>query len=212
MTIANRSLPRARRLADEIGAEGVQINTVPDQLTRADIVISSTASQLPILGKGATESALKQRKHRPIFMVDLAVPRDIEAEVGKLQDIYLYTVDDLRMVVDENLRGRELAAEAAQDIINLEVINFHQWLKTHQSADHIRQLRDNAELIKQRAVDKALSRLEQQQDSAAVIERLANDLINKLLHKPTLEMRKALENEDEEQVRLLKSLIDPDTR
>ena len=118
MTIANRSLPRARRLADEIGAEGVQINTVPDQLTRADIVISSTASQLPILGKGATESALKQRKHRPIFMVDLAVPRDIEAEVGKLQDIYLYTVDDLRMVVDENLRGRELAAEAAQDIIN----------------------------------------------------------------------------------------------
>ena len=211
LTIANRSLQRARNLADDIGAEAVQINAVPEQLVRADIVISSTASQLPILGKGATESALKQRKHRPIFMVDLAVPRDIEAEVGKLQDIYLYTVDDLKNVVDANLRGRELAAEAAQEIINLEVTAFNQWLKTHQSADHIRQLRDSAELIKQRAVEKALSRLRQEQDSDEVIERLANDLVNKLLHRPTLEMRKALENEDEDRIRLLKSLINPDS-
>ena len=211
MTIANRNLQRALNLADDVGAEGVQINSVPEQLVRADIVISSTASQLPILGKGATESALKQRKHRPIFMVDLAVPRDIEAEVGKLQDIYLYTVDDLKTVVDENLRGRELAAEAAQEIINLEVTAFNQWLKTHQKADHIRQLRDGAELIKQRAVEKAMSRLQQQQDTDEVIERLANDLINKLLHKPTLEMRKALENDDEDRIRLLKSLINPDS-
>ena len=144
-------------------------------------------------------------------MVDLAVPRDIEAEVGKLQDIYLYTVDDLKTVVDENLRGRELAAEAAQEIINLEVTAFNQWLKTHQKADHIRQLRDGAELIKQRAVEKAMSRLQQQQDTDEVIERLANDLINKLLHKPTLEMRKALENDDEDRIRLLKSLINPDS-
>ena len=211
MTIANRSLERARNLAAELNAEGVQINTVPEELVRADIVITSTASQLPILGKGATESALKQRKYRPIFMVDLAVPRDIEPEVGKLQDIYLYTVDDLKNVIDENLRGRELAAEAAQEIINLEVVAFRQWLKTHQSADHIRQLRDNAELIKQRAVGKALARLQQSEDSAEVIERLANELTNKLLHHPTLEMRKALENDDDERVRLLKSLISPNS-
>ena len=211
MTIANRSLERARNLAAELDAEGVQINTVPEELVRADIVITSTASQLPILGKGATESALKQRKYRPIFMVDLAVPRDIEPEVGKLQDIYLYTVDDLKNVIDENLRGRELAAEAAQEIINLEVVAFRQWLKTHQSADHIRQLRDNAELIKQRAVGKALARLQQSDDSAEVIERLANELTNKLLHHPTLEMRKALENDDDERVRLLKSLISPNS-
>ncbi len=133
MTIANRSIDRARVLADQVGADAVQINAVPEQLVLADIVISSTASQLPILGKGATESALKRRKHRPIFMVDLAVPRDIEPEVGGLQDIYLYTVDDLTSVVDENLRGRELAAEAALEIINLEVTMFDQWLKTHQS-------------------------------------------------------------------------------
>ena len=212
MTIANRSLERARNLAAEVDGEGVQINTVPEELVRADIVITSTASQLPILGKGATESALKQRKHRPIFMVDLAVPRDIEPEVGKLQDIYLYTVDDLKNVIDENLRGRELAAEAAQEIINLEVVAFRQWLKTHQSADHIRQLRDNAELIKQRMVEKALARLQQSEDSAEVIERLANELTNKLLHNPTLEMRKALENDDDERVRLLKSLISPNAK
>ena len=210
ITIANRSVERAMLLADQIGAEAVQINAVPEQLVRADIVISSTASQLPILGKGATESALKQRKHRPIFMVDLAVPRDIESEVGELQDIYLYTVDDLKTVVDENLRGRELAAEAAQEIINLEVTLFEQWLKTHQSADHIRQLRDSADLIKQQAIEKALAQLRQDVDPEQALQRLANEITNKLMHKPTIEMRKALQNEDKERIQLLKSLITAD--
>jgi glutamyl-tRNA reductase len=210
ITIANRSLERAQALAEKVGGIGVQINTVPEQLVHADIVISSTASQLPILGKGATESALRQRKHRPIFMVDLAVPRDIESEVGELQDIYLYTVDDLNGVVDENLRGRELAAEAAQEIINLEVTAFDQWLKTHQSSDQIRELRDAAEMIKNQALEKALAQLNQNQDPARAIERLANEITNKLMHKPTLEMRKALKNDDQARVQLLKSLISPD--
>ncbi len=211
MTIANRSIERAQLLAEQIGADAVQINAVPEQLAGADIVISSTASQLPILGKGATESALKQRKHRPIFMVDLAVPRDIESEVGELQDIYLYTVDDLKSVVDENLRGRELAAEAAQEIINLEVTSFNQWLRTHQSSDQIRQLRDGAELIKRQAVEKALGQIKNNADPVEALNRLANEITNKLMHKPTIEMRKALQTEDEERVRLLKSLISPDS-
>ena len=211
MTIANRSIERAETLAEQIGADAVQINAVPEQLVRADIVISSTASQLPLLGKGATESALKQRKHRPIFMVDLAVPRDIEPEVGGLQDIYLYTVDDLKSVVDENLRGRELAAEAAQEIINLEVTAFNQWLKTHQSADQIRQLRDGAELIKQQAIDKALAQLRNNSDPEQALLRLANEITNKLMHKPTIEMRKALQSEDDTRIQLLKSLITPDS-
>ncbi len=210
MTIANRSVERAQLLAEQIGADAVQINSVPEQLARADIVISSTASQLPILGKGATESALKQRKHRPIFMVDLAVPRDIEPEVGRLQDIYLYTVDDLKSVVDENLRGRELAAEAAQEIINLEVTGFNQWLKTHQSADHIRQLRDGAELVKRQALEKALAQLQNNTDPEQALQRLANEITNKLMHKPTIEMRKALQNEDAARISLLKSLISPE--
>jgi glutamyl-tRNA reductase len=210
MTIANRSIERARTLADQIGADAVQINAIPEQLVRADIVISSTASQLPILGKGAIESALKQRKHRPVFMVDLAVPRDIEPEAGKLQDIYLYTVDDLKSVVDENLRGRELAAEAAQEIVNLEVTMFDRWLRTHQSADQIRQLRDGAELIRQQAVEKALAQLAQSADPEQAIQRLASEITNKLMHKPTIEMRKALQEGDEDRIQLLKSLITPD--
>jgi glutamyl-tRNA reductase len=211
MTIANRSVERAQLLADQVGADAVQINAVPEQLVGADIVISSTASQLPILGKGAIESALKQRKHRPIFMVDLAVPRDIEPEVGKLDDIYLYTVDDLKNVVDENLRGRELAAEAALEIVNLEVAAFDLWLRTHQSADQIRQLRDGAELVKQQAMKKALAQLAQSADPEQTMQRLANEITNKLLHKPTIEMRKALQQGDEERIQLLKSLIAPDS-
>ena len=210
IVIANRSIENAQKLAEEIGAEAVQINAVPEQLVNADIVISSTASQLPILGKGATEAALHKRKHRPIFMVDLAVPRDIETQVGELDDIYLYTVDDLRNVVDENLRSREVAAEAAQEIINLEVKAFHQWLRTHQSADHIRELRKKAETIKLQCIEKTLIQFRQDQDAEKAIKGLANTLTNKMLHGPTIEMRKALKNQDEETILLLQSLISTD--
>ncbi len=207
MVIANRSIDRARGLADQLGAEAVQINEVPEQLVNADIVISSTASQLPILGKGATEAALKKRKHRPIFMVDLAVPRDIEAQVGDLEDIYLYTVDDLKSVIDENLKGRELAAEEAQEIIRLEVIAFQRWLSTHQARDEIKVLRDNAQQIKADILKRALSQLGQNPDVETVLSRLADDLTNKLVHQPTIELRKALQDDDDHTVRLLQSLF-----
>jgi len=209
IVIANRSLDRARALAEQFDARAVQINEVPEQLNAADIVISSTASQLPILGKGAIESALKLRKHRPIFMVDLAVPRDIEPEAGSLEDIYLYTVDDLKSVVDENIRGRQLAAEEAKEIIDVEVDVFSRWIRTHQSADEIRQLRDGAETIKRAAIDKAMTQLQQHGDPQEAIKRLANELTNKLMHHPTIELRKALQSGDKERAQLLKSLITP---
>ena len=210
MVIANRSLDNAKKLADDIGADAVQINAVPEQLVGADIVISSTASQLPILGKGATEAALRKRKHRPIFMVDLAVPRDIETQVGDLDDIYLYTVDDLKNVVDENLRSREQAAEAAQEIINLEVKAFNQWLRTHQSADEIRLLRQKAEIIKQQCIDKTLTQFRQDQDIDKALDKLANLITNKMLHGPTVELRRALKDNDKETIRFLQSLISAD--
>lgn len=210
MVIANRSLENATRLAAEVGAQGVNIGDVPEQLVNADIVISSTASQLPILGKGATESALKRRKRRPIFMVDLAVPRDIESEVGELEDIYLYTVDDLEHVIDKNQRSRELAAEAAQEIINLEVINFQQWLITHQSADEIRLLRANAEAIKQQCITRVLAQFKQDHDAEKALQKLANALTNKMLHRPTIEMRKALKSDDQATIRFLQSLLSPE--
>lgn len=210
MVIANRSLENARKLANAVDAEAVHISQVPEQLVKADIVISSTASQLPILGKGATETALKLRKHRPIFMVDLAVPRDIESQVGELEDIYLYTVDDLNSVIDDNLRYREQAAEAAQEIISLEVNSFTQWLKTHESADEIRQLRENAERIKQQCIERAMAQFEQDHDTEKALNTLANILTNKMLHGPTMSMRKALETGDQDTIRLLKSLIKPE--
>ena len=210
MVIANRSLERASKLAQEVGAGAVQISDVPEQLEKADIVISSTASQLPILGKGATESALKKRKHKPIFMVDLAVPRDIETEVGNLDDIYLYTIDDLNKVVDKNQHTRVLAAEAAQEIINLEVKTFEQWLVTHQAADEIRQLRASADQIKQQCFDRVLAQYQQDHDAEKALQRLANTLTNKMLHGPTMEMRKALRSDDQATIRLLQSLISSD--
>lgn len=205
--IANRRPENAQRLADEVNARVTRINTVPDCLVDADIVISSTASQLPILGKGATEAALKKRKHRPIFMVDLAVPRDIETQVGELDDIYLYTIDDLENVIDDNVRTREQAAESAQAIINLEVKLFDQWLRTHQSSDNIRRLRQAAELIKQQCVEKALIQFLQDEDVDKAIERLATMLTNKFLHGPTIEMRRALKDGDEKTIRFLHSLV-----
>jgi glutamyl-tRNA reductase len=210
MVIANRSLDNASRLANEVDAQAVSIGDVPQQLINADIVISSTASQLPILGKGATETALKRRKRRPIFMVDLAVPRDIESQVGELEDIYLYTVDDLKQVIDENQRTRALAAESAQEIINFEVNSFEQWLKTHQSADEIRLLRDNAEAIKQQCIERVLAQYQQDHDAEKALQRLANTLTNKMLHGPTIEMRKALESDDQATIQFLHSLISPD--
>ncbi len=107
IVVANRTLERASHLAEEFGAHTVLLADIPDELVNSDIVISSTASQLPILGKGAVERALKQRRHKPIFMVDIAVPRDIEPEVSELEDVYLYTVDDLHEVVAENLKSRQ---------------------------------------------------------------------------------------------------------
>lgn len=207
ITIANRTLERAQNLADELNCSAITIGQIPDELQHADIVISSTASPLPILGKGATESALKKRKHRPIFMVDLAVPRDIEAEVGELDDVFLYTVDDLKEVIDENRRSREEAANEAMDIIDSEVQHFDQWIKTHQSADEIRLLRNNAEQLKLECLKKAVSMLENKEDPERVMQTLASNLTNKLMHGPTVEMRKALKQEDDSTIQFLHSLI-----
>jgi glutamyl-tRNA reductase len=207
MTIANRTLERAQALAEGLGASAITIGQIPEVLARADIVISSTASPLPILGKGATESALKIRKHKPVFMVDLAVPRDIEPEVGELDDVFLYTVDDLKEVIDENRRSREEAASEAMDIITSEVQHFDHWIKTHQSADQIRLLRDSADGIRQECLNKAQLSLLNNEDPASVLSTLASNLTNKLLHGPTLAMRKAIKHDDQELIQLLQSLL-----
>jgi len=191
MIVANRTIERAQLLAGQFNGEAITLSEMPDRLVEADIVISSTASQLPILGKGAVERALKKRKHRPIFMVDIAVPRDIEPEVGNLRDVYLYTVDDLQEVIEENRKSRQAAAEEAEDIIAGQVEQFMGWLRSLEAVDTIRAYRTHAELIREEANRQALRQLAAGRDPEKVINDLSRILTNKLIHEPTVQMNRA---------------------
>ncbi|MDA8363748.1 MAG: glutamyl-tRNA reductase [Gammaproteobacteria bacterium] len=191
MIVANRTLERAQLVATIGNGEAITLAEMTDRLSEADIVISSTASQLPILGKGAVERALRIRRHRPIFMVDIAVPRDIEPEVSKLDDVYLYTVDDLQQVVQENLQSRQEAAKEAEKIIDLQVTNFMQWVKSLDSVPTIRALRESAEMLREAELKRAQQRLTQGDDPAAIMAHLARALTNKFTHAPTAALRQA---------------------
>lgn len=207
MIFANRTLERAQTLADEFSAQAVLLSDIPEQLVNADIVISSTASQLPILGKGAVESALKQRRHKPIFMVDIAVPRDIEVEVGELPDVYLYTVDDLRAVIDENKQSRENAANEAYAIIDESLAVYAQEYRARHSVSAIKTYRQHAETLRDEALEKALRDLSNGMSADEVIKQMANSLTNKLLHTPTSQLKKASTEGNQELLTLTKKLF-----
>ncbi|WP_372523854.1 glutamyl-tRNA reductase [Sulfuricaulis sp.] len=191
MIFANRTVERAQLLAGQFDAEGISLAEMPTRLADADIVIASTASQLPILGKGAVERALKARKHRPMFMLDIAVPRDIEAEVGELNDVYLYTIDDLKEVVQENMESRQEAAREAEKIIDTQVVDFMRWVKSLDAVPTIRAIRESADALREAEVERARRRLAHGEDPAKVIEQLARALTNKFTHAPTDVLRKA---------------------
>ncbi|WP_350447023.1 glutamyl-tRNA reductase [Pseudomonas solani] len=190
IVVANRTLERARMLAEQFGAHAVLLADIPDELVNSDIVISSTASQLPILGKGAVERALKQRKHKPIFMVDIAVPRDIEPEVGELDDVYLYTVDDLHEVVAENLKSRQGAAQAAEELVGGGVVEFMQRLRELAAVDVLRAYRQQAERTRDEELAKAQRMLANGSSAEDVMAQLARGLTNKLLHAPSVQLKK----------------------
>lgn len=187
--VANRTLERAQLLSDELGGRAIVLNQIPDVLAECDIVISSTASPLPILGKGAVERALRRRRHKPMFMVDIAVPRDIEPEVGRLADVYLYTVDDLHEVIEENLRSRQGAADAAERLIELGTDEFMQRLRALAAVDVLRRYRQKAEALRDQELTRALSRLQRGGDPAAVMSEMARALTNKLLHDPSVQLK-----------------------
>jgi len=191
MIVANRSIERAQGLADEVGSEAISLAEIPERLADADIVVASTASTLPILGKGMVERALKARRHQPIFMVDLAVPRDIEQEVGDLRDVYLYTVDDLNQVVDENIDSRRAAAVEAEKIIDLQVVRFMRWMRSLDSVPTIKHLRDRASQVQIQELSKAQRRIQAGDDPNAVLELLAHNLTKKYLHEPSYRLRLA---------------------
>lgn len=190
IVVANRTLERASILAEEFGAHAVLLADMPQELVNSDIVISSTASQLPILGKGAVERALKQRRHKPIFMVDIAVPRDIEPEVGELDDVYLYTVDDLHEVVAENLKSRQGAAQAAEELVGAGVEDFMQRLRELAAVDVLRAYRQQAERQRDDELARALRLLQNGTSAEEALAQLARGLTNKLLHAPSVQLKK----------------------
>lgn len=193
--VANRTFDRAHALAMQFNGYAITLAELPEHLAEADIIVSATASQLPILGKGRIESAIRKRKRKPMFMVDLAVPRDIEAEVGQLSDVYLYTVDDLQNTVDQNLQARRQAALQAEEIIETQVEKFIVWLRSQGAQLTITELRTQAEQIRDEALQKALLALKNGQDPEQVINKLANTLTNKIIHNPSIQLREASHNE-----------------
>lgn len=197
MTVANRTLARARELCDKLGvnAEPCLLSDLPAILHDYDVVISSTASQLPIVGKGMVKRALKQRQSMPLFMLDLAVPRDIEAEVGDLNDAYLYTVDDMVNIVQSGKEARQKAAAAAETLVSEKVAEFVRQQQGRQSVPLIKALRDEGEKARKQVLENAMKQLAKGATAEEVLERLSVQLTNKLLHSPTQTLNKAGEED-----------------
>jgi glutamyl-tRNA reductase len=191
MIVANRSLDRAQRLAGGYSGYAIALPDLGRHLYEADIVICSTASPEPIVDPDMVRNALARRRHRPMFILDIAVPRDVDPRVAELEDVYLYTVDDLHGVIEENLRTRREAAQQAEEIIDTHVIHFMQWLEARDTFATIRALRDRAGDIQREVTDDALHRLRQGADPEQVLQEVTRLLTNKLMHTPSAQLRAA---------------------
>lgn len=208
ISIANRTVHRAAALAEEVNGKALSLGDIPDALPEADIIISSTGSPLPILGKGAVEKALKIRRFRPVLIVDIAVPRDVETEVGKLDSVFLYTVDDLQTVIEENRQSRQEAAAEAEIIISDQVLEFMRRLQAMGANDTIRDYRETVDKLRNQAVERALKQLQSGQSAEDVVQHLAHALGNKMMHGPTSRLRKAAEDGDRELIEAARNLFD----
>ncbi|PKO93686.1 MAG: glutamyl-tRNA reductase [Betaproteobacteria bacterium HGW-Betaproteobacteria-10] len=185
VTIANRTLERGRALAERFNGSAIRLDELGEHLAQHDIIVSCTASPLPIIGLGMVERAVKARRHRPMFMVDLAVPRDIEVEVGELDDVFLYTVDDLAQVVENGRESRQAAVVEAEVIIRQRVEDFLGWLNARDTVPVIRSLRDSAERMRRHEIEHAMKLLAKGEAAEKVLEQLSQRLTNKFLHAPT---------------------------
>jgi len=207
MIIANRTRDRAQLLANEVGAEVISLSEIDVRLADADIVISSTASPLPIMGKGMVERALKIRRNQPMLLVDIAVPRDVEPEVGKLPNVYLYSVDDLQAIIQTNLAQRQAAAVQAETIVAQESCEFMAWLRAQNASETIREYRQQAEEIRDDLTARALASLQQGGDAEAVLSELAWKLTNRLIHTPTKSLTQAARDGDHERLQILRNSL-----
>jgi len=191
MVVVNRTLDNALELAEKFSAHGALLSDIPEQLVHADIVVSSTNSQLPLLGKGAVERALKQRKHKPMLLIDLAVPRDIEAEVAEIADAYLYTVDDISEVIEDGVKSRTEAAGQAESIIERGIEDYLKQLRSLNAIATLRAFREKADSIRDRELQRALKALEKGESAEVVMASLARAITQKFIHSPTVQMKKA---------------------
>lgn len=206
IVVANRTLDNALELANRLQGKGVLLSDIPEQLVYADIVVSSTNSQLPLLGKGAVESALRQRRHKPMLLVDLAVPRDIEEEVAAIDDAFLYSIDDISEVIDDGMKSRAEAAAQAESIIDRGVEEYLAHLRSLNAVETLREFRSHAEAIRDGEVDRAIKALAKGDSAESVIDFLARGLTNKLIHEPSVQMKKASADGNDELLALVQQL------
>ncbi|MBU6517660.1 MULTISPECIES: glutamyl-tRNA reductase [Pantoea] len=207
LMIANRTRERAQLLADEVGAEVIGLADIETRLADADIIISSTASPLPIIGKGMVERALKARRNQPMLLVDIAVPRDVEPEVGKLANAYLYSVDDLQAIIEQNMAQRKAAAVQAESIVVQESGEFMAWLRAQSAGETIREYRAQADDVRAELQERALAALRQGADAEKVLQELAHKLTNRLIHAPTKSLQQAARDGDSERLQILRDSL-----
>ena len=207
LLFANRTLAHAQELASRHGGVALPLSELDRHLFEADIVFSATASRAPILGRDQVKAALRKRRHRPMLLLDLAVPRDIAADVAEVEDVFLYTVDDLERVIEDNRSSRREAADAAEVIIELQVARFAETLAASAHYGSLKRLRVHGESARDDALAKAQQLLAGGHDPAEVLQRLAHTLTNRLLHAPTAALREAAFNGDVDLVRAAERLF-----
>ncbi|CCO78460.1 glutamyl-tRNA reductase [Erwinia amylovora Ea356] len=207
LMIANRTPARAQLLADEVDAEVISLAEIDERLAEADIIISSTASPLPIIGKGMVERALKKRRNQPMLLVDIAVPRDVEPEVGKLPNAYLYSVDDLQAIIASNMAQRQAAAVQAETIVVQESSEFMCWLRSQSAVETIRDYRSQADRVRADLEARAIQSLQQGADAEQVLRELAHKLTNRLIHVPTKSLQQAARDGDGERLQILRDSL-----
>ncbi|ATF08738.1 glutamyl-tRNA reductase [Candidatus Enterovibrio altilux] len=205
--VANRTKERAKLFADAFGADIISLEEIPEHIHRADIVISSTAASLLIIGKSMVEKALNKRRHQPMLLIDIAVPRDIEEEVGELNNAYLYTVDDLHSIIEQNREQRKIAAVRAETIVDEESMEFMTWIRSRDAVNSIKQYRAHSELLKNEVLNRSIQALASGTDPEKVLKELSNKLTNKLIHAPTQAMQEAARNGDERTLDVLRQSL-----
>lgn len=210
MTISNRSRERGEVVAQRFNAGYLPLTALSTDLSRFDVIVTSTASSLPILGKGVIERALKARRHRPLVIFDLAVPRDVEPEAGSLDDVYLYSIDDLADIVQEGRERRASEVTAAEHILDEQLNEFTQWLENRHLVPVIRGLRDHVERLRRHELERALKQLAKGEDPEQVLAQMSQQLGNKFLHHPTQALNSAAPEERQGLVDLVTRLYNLD--